>query len=182
MTIFLALCLFAADPLSLRAGLRGGCGGEGGLASGSRIAAGAAAVDITPKEFPLNMPGGFNENLAKKAHDPLYVRAIVLDDGSLTVALVLVDNLGVAREVCDEAKLLAARKLSILPEHILIPKSPIVRWLSTASSRLLPRPGPIVGPRRSGRQRTLYRKRCLIVAGSSNREKCRSIHSEAKTW
>lgn len=120
MTIFLALCLFAADPPSLRAGLRGGCGGEGGLASGSRIAAGAAAVDITPKEFPLNMPGGFNENLAKKAHDPLYVRAIVLDDGSLTVALVLVDNLGVAREVCDEAKLLAARKLSILPEHILI--------------------------------------------------------------
>src|SRR5262249_35100791 len=82
--------------------------------------AGAAAVDVTPKQFPVNMPGLFNENLAEKAHDPMHARAIVLDDGSLTVALVLVDNLGVAREVCDEAKLLAARKLSILPENILI--------------------------------------------------------------
>lgn len=84
------------------------------------LRAGAAAVDITPKVFPVNMPGGFSENLAEKAHDPMHARAIVLDDGKLTVALVLVDNLGLAREVCDEAKLLASRKVAILPEHILI--------------------------------------------------------------
>lgn len=84
------------------------------------LQAGAASVDITPTLFPVNMPGGFSENLAKKAHDPLHVGAIVLSDGKLTVALVLVDNLGVPAEVCDEAKMLAARKLSILPENILI--------------------------------------------------------------
>src|SRR5687767_11050505 len=84
------------------------------------LRAGAAAVDITPRQFPLHMPGGFAANLAEKAHDPLHARALVLDDGKTTVALVVVDNLGVAREAADEAKLLAARRCPILPEHILL--------------------------------------------------------------
>ena len=46
------------------------------------LRAGAAAVDITPKEFPLNMPGGFSANMAESAHDPLHARALVLDDGA----------------------------------------------------------------------------------------------------
>jgi hypothetical protein len=89
-------------------------------AGGATLRAGAAAVDITPKQFPINMPGGFKANMADKAHDPLHARALVLDDGKKKVAIVIVDNLGVAREVTDEAKLLAARKCDILPEHILI--------------------------------------------------------------
>ncbi|MFO0881375.1 MAG: hypothetical protein U0840_29090 [Gemmataceae bacterium] len=84
------------------------------------LRAGAAAVDVTPKQYPVNLPGNFAENLAEKSSDALHVRAIVLDDGKTTVALVLVDNLGVVREVCDEVKLLASRKLSMLPENILI--------------------------------------------------------------
>jgi hypothetical protein len=84
------------------------------------LKAGAAAVEVTPKEFPLNMPGGFGPNLAEKAHDPLFARALVLDDGKLKIALVLVDNLGLAAEVVEEAKLLASRKCGILPEQMLI--------------------------------------------------------------
>ena len=66
-----------------------------------KLRAGAAAVDITPKLFPLNMPGGFRANMAESAHDPLHARAVVLDDGATTLALVVVDNIGVAQEVSD---------------------------------------------------------------------------------
>src|SRR5579862_7288091 len=58
------------------------------------LRAGAAATDITPKEFPINMPGGFSANPAQSAHDPLHARALVLDDGATTVVLAVVDNLG----------------------------------------------------------------------------------------
>jgi len=46
------------------------------------LRAGAAAVDITPTQFPVNMPGGFLPNMAEGAHDPLHARALVLDDES----------------------------------------------------------------------------------------------------
>jgi hypothetical protein len=76
-------------------------------------------VDITPTLFPVNMPGGFSQNLAQKANDPLHARAIVLDDGRLKVAIVVVDSLGLAADTVEEIKLLA-RRCKILPENILI--------------------------------------------------------------
>lgn len=84
------------------------------------LRAGAAAVDITPKLFPVNMPGGFAPNMAEKAHDPLHARVLVLDDGKTRLALLLVDNLGVAAEAAEEAKLLASRRCDILPHRILL--------------------------------------------------------------
>jgi len=98
------------------------------LASGSTVSAadavalraGAAAVDITPKDFPVNMPGGFNANMAEKANDPLHARALVFDDGKTKLAIVVVDNLGVAAQAIEEAKFLASRRCDILPENILI--------------------------------------------------------------
>ncbi len=48
------------------------------------------------------MPGGFTENLATRSHDPLHARALVLDDGKTTLALVLADSLGVGRAAADE--------------------------------------------------------------------------------
>jgi hypothetical protein len=84
------------------------------------LRAGAAAVDITPHEFPVNMPGGFRENPAESAHDPLHSRALVLDDGSTSLALAVVDNLGIAREVADEAKALAAERCGIPADRIMV--------------------------------------------------------------
>jgi len=84
------------------------------------LRAGAAAVDITPTQFPINMPGGFRANMAEKAHDPLHARALVLDDGKITVAIVVVDNLGVARETADDAKALAAKRCGISPANVMI--------------------------------------------------------------
>jgi neutral ceramidase len=93
-----------------------------GLAQDSKpvFLAGAAAVDISPREFPVNMPGGFNANLATAVHDPLYARSIALSDGTTTVVMVVVDNLGVAAEVVEEAKALALKEAGVAVEHILI--------------------------------------------------------------
>lgn len=82
--------------------------------------AGAAAVDITPQQFPLNMPGGFSANLAEKAHDPLHARALVLADGKTTLAMVVVDNLGAGPEILDEVKSIASEKTGIPVDKMLI--------------------------------------------------------------
>ena len=84
------------------------------------LRAGAFASDITPKEFPLNMPGGFNANMAESAHDPLHSRALVLDDGSLIIAMVLVDNLGVAPDVIEESKAIASKETGIPTDRIMV--------------------------------------------------------------
>lgn len=84
------------------------------------LKAGAAAVDITPQEFPLNMPGGFSANMAESAHDPLHARALVLDDGTTQLAMVVVDSLGLAPEVIEEAKSLASEATGIPTERMLI--------------------------------------------------------------
>ena len=84
------------------------------------LRAGAAAVDVTPVEFPLNMPGGFSANMAESAHDPLHARALVLDDGTTALAMVVVDNLGVAPEVLEEAKAIAAKATGLSTERMLI--------------------------------------------------------------
>ncbi len=87
---------------------------------GAALRAGAAAVDITPKEFPLNMPGGFSANMAEKAHDPLHARALVLDDGILILAMVVVDNLGAAPETIEEAKAIATKATGIPVSRMLV--------------------------------------------------------------
>ena len=84
------------------------------------LRAGAAAVDITPQEFPLNMPGGFSANMAESAHDPLYARALVLDDGTTALGMVVVDNIGVAPEVLDEAKAIASKETGMAADKMLI--------------------------------------------------------------
>jgi neutral ceramidase len=94
--------------------------GENPGQDGASLRAGAAAVDISPQQFPLNMPGGFSANMAEGVHDPLHARALVLDDGATVLALVVVDNLGVAREVADEARAIIAERCGIAPEKVLV--------------------------------------------------------------
>ncbi|MCX6899462.1 MAG: neutral/alkaline non-lysosomal ceramidase N-terminal domain-containing protein [Verrucomicrobia bacterium] len=77
-------------------------------------------MDITPKLFPLSVPGLFTPRKAESAHDPLHARALVLDDGTTTVALVVVDNIQVAQEASDEAKAIASKQCGIAVEKILV--------------------------------------------------------------
>ena len=87
---------------------------------GETLRAGAAAVEITPTQFPVNMPGGFRPNMAERAHDPLHARALVLDDGAATLAMVVADNLGVVQEAVDKAKAIASERCGIAPDRILV--------------------------------------------------------------
>ena len=80
------------------------------------LQAGASAVDITPRQFPIRVRGRIRD----RAHDALHSRALVFSDGVTTLALVVVDNLGVAEESCDEAKKLAATRCGIAPENVMI--------------------------------------------------------------
>lgn len=86
----------------------------------SGLRAGAAAVDISPREFPLNMPGGFRANMAESVHDPFHARTLVLDDGKTTVAMVVVDSLGASPEVLHEAKAIASDRTGLRMDRMLI--------------------------------------------------------------
>jgi len=82
------------------------------------LRAGAATANITP---PLGEPivGNFATPPATHVHDELQARCLVLDDGSTRLAIVLVDSVGVSREVFDAAKKAAAEKAGVPAGNIL---------------------------------------------------------------
>jgi len=75
--------------------------------------AGAAAVDISPVTFPAVVSGSFTERTASGINDPLYARALVLDDGTTKLAIVVVDTLFMPREMIDEVKQAASASTGI---------------------------------------------------------------------
>jgi hypothetical protein len=84
------------------------------------LQAGASFSNITPY-----LDGGIVGNYgvppeAKYIHDELYAKSLVLDDGHEQIAIVIVDNIGIAREVCDYAKELIHEKTGMKKENILI--------------------------------------------------------------
>lgn len=82
--------------------------------------AGACALDITPQKFPVIVNGGFIEGHADKVVDPLYVRCLMLDDGTVQIALAVVDNCIVPQPLMDEAKALTEQATGIPVKRILI--------------------------------------------------------------
>lgn len=83
------------------------------------LKAGAAAVDITPP-LGIRMAGYFEERIARDVHDPLFAKALALDDGEATLVIVVCDLLGVKRERLDEAKRLIRERTGIPPSNVLI--------------------------------------------------------------
>ena len=83
--------------------------------------AGAAVVDVSPQKFPVVSSGGFLERMGNELKDPLHARGLVLDDGSGPVAICVVDNLMMSREMLDRAKVAAARSTGIPAERMMIP-------------------------------------------------------------
>ena len=94
--------------------------GEPCAERGTSLRAGAAVVDITPQQFPVSMTGSFLDRQATSAHDPLHARAIVLDDGKTSLAIVVCDSCLIARETFDDAKADAARATGIPIENMLM--------------------------------------------------------------
>ena len=83
------------------------------------LKAGAACLDISPPLGTL-IPGLFHERRAETVHDPLNVRAFVLegDDGAIAVAVC--DLIGVKRPYLDRARSRAAEATGLSPERILV--------------------------------------------------------------
>jgi hypothetical protein len=86
------------------------------------LRAGAARLDITPApDAALPMAGyGGRTGGFRGIHDRLYVRAIVLDDGSTEVALVAWEALFVPDAVWAETSRRIALETGIRPEHLLL--------------------------------------------------------------
>jgi len=82
--------------------------------------AGAAVVDITPTRLPVLVNGGMRQRLADKVHDPLHARSLVLDDGRTTLAITLVDNCVIPRDLMDRAKALAHKTTGLALDRMLI--------------------------------------------------------------
>ena len=84
------------------------------------IKAGAFAMDVTPLKFPVSMNGNMQDHPALKAHDPLHARCLVLDDGKTRIAMVVVDNCLIPRDLMDNAKQQAQKLTGIPTDRILI--------------------------------------------------------------
>ncbi len=81
---------------------------------------GTAITDVTPVHLPVLVNGGMLSRSVDKVNTPLSARAIVLDDGKLRLAIVVVDSCMMPRTLLDEAKQVAATRTTIAPERMLI--------------------------------------------------------------
>ena len=86
----------------------------------AELRAGAVAIDITPAQLPVVVNGGFLTQTADAVHTRLHARALVLDDGDVRLAIVVVDSCALPRRLIDEAKQLAARRTKIPVDCMLI--------------------------------------------------------------
>ncbi len=89
------------------------CSGPAIRAQGT-LRVGAARVDITPPADPAHRPSG------KYAHEKLYVRAIVLDNGSVRAALVAADQGGLSETIWQAASKQIAAELHCPVENIVM--------------------------------------------------------------
>ncbi|HLQ43745.1 MAG TPA: hypothetical protein VK137_03370, partial [Planctomycetaceae bacterium] len=90
------------------------------LAQSPVVKAGAFAMDVTPLKFPISMNGNMQDYPAQRAHDPLHARCLVLDDGKTRMAIVVVDNCVIPRELMDNAKRQAHELTGIPTDRMLI--------------------------------------------------------------
>jgi len=109
------LVLFAATPALLRLANGGSAfSAEAHMA----VRAGAATSNITPP-LGLEVVGGWRPVPSTHVHDELHARCLVLDDGATRLALVICDNLGIPRDVLDEAKRRIHEAVGLPADHVL---------------------------------------------------------------
>jgi hypothetical protein len=112
--IGMALVLFVAA-------VQGAAGAEGALR------AAAARIDITPPVGELPKP-------YKVIHDPLYVRALLLDNGAARAAVIVADVPAIQAGIYAELVQKIARQADIPPENIVFSASHTHNSIRVASS------------------------------------------------
>ena len=81
--------------------------------------AGAATSDIT-SPLGSKIIGGFVPFPSTRVHDQLHARCLVLDDGTTKLAIVVLDLLGIAKHVSDEARSIIEKETKIPAANVLI--------------------------------------------------------------
>src|SRR5690606_1609083 len=83
------------------------------------FSAGAAQVDITP---PLGtvINGEFTSRYANRIADPLYAKAMVMQDDATTLLMLVVDICVMQRDFLDDVKNMIAARTGISPQNQLI--------------------------------------------------------------
>ncbi len=116
--------IFCGKFLPMRGVLIGGlvllCGFSESRSLAAGLRAGAAVVDITPRELPVIVNGGFLSREVRIIADRLHCRAIALSGKGEILVIAVVDSCMIPTGLCDEAKRIAAEKTGIAPEKILI--------------------------------------------------------------
>jgi hypothetical protein len=103
LSVLFSLTLVAAMPVA-RAGL----------------SAGAHSIDITPEKLPAIRNGGFTQRIYDKVLDRLHSRNFVFQSGDTTIAIAVVDSCMIPRDICNQAKVLAAKETGIPVNRINI--------------------------------------------------------------
>lgn len=83
------------------------------------LKAGASQICMTPW-FNTPIPGYFTARYSTGIKDDLYARAVVLDDGKMTVALISMDIIAVSEDMADTIRTRAYELTAIPCENIMI--------------------------------------------------------------
>jgi hypothetical protein len=109
LTSLIALCGLVCNPAF----------GQEKQEAARQLRAGAAASNITPM-LGGGIVGGWGTPQSTHIHDELHARCLVLDDGQTRLAFAICDNVGIAREVFDEAKQLIHNATGLPVENMLM--------------------------------------------------------------
>ena len=86
----------------------------------AELRVGAAKVNVTPNQLPVLINGGMTSNSADHVTTRINARALVLDDGTERLAIMVVDSCMMPRVLLDEAKQLASTRTQLQPDRIMI--------------------------------------------------------------
>ncbi len=90
------------------------------LHAGDLFRAGCYKIDITPRQLPAIMNGGFLEKVSDRVDDPLFARCLVLEAGEETLGIAIVDSCMIPRALCDAVKQLVNEQTGIAVNRLLI--------------------------------------------------------------
>lgn len=80
---------------------------------------GASRRDITPS-YPVEMRGSFSRRPATRANDPLYAKALWLEDAHERAALVTCDLITVTRDMLEKCRAHLGDKLGMEPRQLIL--------------------------------------------------------------
>ncbi len=85
----------------------------------AKLKAGAAVLDMSP-EVGVSIAGYFEDRKARDIHDPINARALVLEAGDQSLAIVVADLIVVTDAETEPAKQRAAELTGIPPENMMM--------------------------------------------------------------